>query len=566
MSFTIDLRLAGAILGALPGALWLAHATRRPLSDPTDSPDTAPASPTAPAGPSRPLHRVSRALRGITIFLAGFWSLTWLLLAAQRLPYPFELEWIGGAMRDHCARIVDGKPLYVAPGPDFFPYEYPPLYFWASAAAVSLTGCSIYIGMRTVSILSTLGCVALIFLWTRRLIQNGEKDNPKSKIQNPKSPPSFVWPALAAGLLLASYRLTGAWYDVERLDMLFLFLSLLGIYWLDCGGRWAAPAACAFALAFLTKQQAVLFILGGVAALAWRREWLPLAIFGSVALVACAVPCLLLNRQTAGWFGYYCFHVPLANGIQWHLAWHYLLADLPLYLPMILLAGILWCRLYPTRGEALAQVGRDAMLIAMTLMALLGSLLSRAHWGGDQNVLIPGFLFLGLVACVLAGRYERTGASGVTPLYALVLVQLLVCTYRPGAQLPTAANLAVGRRHLQAIRGLEREGEVLCLDHGGQTSPAHFQTMALLDVMNADKRMPSTLTAALQAHRYVAIVTDVVPSPDSLLGRALADTYAPAGCLHLDATWTVTGYPTPGPGRPVWVLRPIHHEGRAGVY
>jgi hypothetical protein len=476
--------------------------------------------------------------------------------------YPYELEWIGGGMRDHTARVLAGRPLYVAPGAGWFPYEYPPLYFYVSALVVRLTGSSIYCGMRIVSILSTLGCAALIVIWTRQLIGSQHQTSP-AVIREPGLPnhdgdtkPPLLWPLLAAGLFLSAYRLTGAWYDVERLDMLFLFLSLLGIVWLDAGPRWSVPSAIAFALAFFTKQQAVLFIFGGIGALAYRREWRGLRMFAVVCLVACLVPATLLNARTHGWFAYYCFHIPLANGIQGQLARQFVLGDLPLYAPMIALVAI--CLARGTRvGTAPARAAScDAVLIGMTLMGLLGSLLSRAHWGGDQNVLIAGYLFLGIAGCVTAGRYEREHPVAAAPLYCLVLAQLLTGVYRPDAQLPSAANRAAGLRHLEAVRQLEREGEVLCLDHGGQTAQAHFQTMALLDVVNADKRLPEPLTTALKAHRYSAILTDVIPSPSSVLGQVLDTTYAPTERLNLNATWTVTGYPTPGPTRPVWIMRP----------
>src|SRR5258708_6467816 len=79
------------------------------------------------------MEQTAALLRRAVLLLCAFWSVTWLVLALVRLPYPFELEWSGGAMRDHCERVLAGQPLYVPPGPDWFPYEYPPLYFWVSA-------------------------------------------------------------------------------------------------------------------------------------------------------------------------------------------------------------------------------------------------------------------------------------------------------------------------------------------------------------------------------------------------------------------------------------------------
>jgi hypothetical protein len=521
----MQLRLGWAVLAGLLGAVWLARSLKQRAG-------------TTEASASRHVALLHTVVGG----LAVFWSITWLVLALLRLPYPFELEWAGGAMRDHCSRLLAGQSLYVAPGPDWIPYEYPPLYMWLAAQITRIAGCSLYLSMRLISIGSTAGCAMLIAVWARRLIGPSRQ--------------ARLWSLTASGLFLAAYRLTGAWYDVERIDMLFLVLSLAGAVWLERGEVWwSALAALALSLAFFTKQQAVLFIFGGVAALAYRRQWRPLVSFTTLSLAGCLIPTLLLNRATNGWFGYYCFHVPLANGTRRDLALQYLFSDLPLYAPCILLlvAATL-------RGPWRTWLNRDlrpyALLIAMTAMGVAGSLLSRAHWGGDQNVLIAGFLMLGTAACIAAGRLERSHVASAAPLGFLLLAQLLVCTYRPDAQLPTAINRAAGYQHLNAVQLLEREGEVLCIDHGGQTTPPHFQTLALRDLLEAERQLPPSLVAAFRAHRYTAVLADVIPSAGSPLGIALAADYEPTQSLHMNATWVVTGYPTPGPDRPVWILRP----------
>jgi len=725
-------RLALALAGAAGGAVWLLRSSRAPLTgrngeDPGDdtlSPGSAPLldhdredrgeAPESPASaPLTPqswgkqarvaaagsasgsfatepgagaVPRSSRrgaaaraegaaanllADRLCTLVLAwcAVWALVWLGLALMRMRYPYELEWIGGAMRDHGERVLAGRPLYLAPGPDWFPYEYPPLYFWASAALMRLLHDTSYLSMRLISIASTIGCAAILGLWVR---------------QASPGRPGGTWGAIAAGMFLATYRFTGAWYDVERLDMLFLFLSMLGGYWLalacptggGAGGRrgtaqartaaGAPPgtyktdethkpdrpdntepasrgralglvllSAVAFWLAFLTKQQAILFIVGGVGALAWLRQWRALALFGGASAALCLASVALLNRATDGWFGYYCFHVPLANGIRPQLAAQFLFEDLPLFAPAIVAcagallmfrhagireSGYSGIRVFGARysvfGVRVAGSRREAAereavapqeaepplrqtpsasrpqhpntrtpehpntkhpntkhpntkhpntehrtpnallpTLSWSVTGLAGSLLSRAHWGGDQNVLMSGYSGLTLLACAFAARLERKRPTLAAPLYALALAQLLPLAYRPDAQLPGPAQRAAAERYLAEVRSLEREGEVLCLDHGGMTTPSHFQIMALLDVIGSEKRMPPSLLAALRSHRFAAILVDSVPSADGALGPILTY-YRPAECLHMTTTWTVTGFPTPSPGREVWVLRP----------
>ncbi|HEV2473253.1 MAG TPA: glycosyltransferase family 39 protein, partial [Chthonomonadales bacterium] len=475
--------------------------------------------------------------------------------------YPFELEWIGGAMLDHCKRVLMHLPLYTAPGPGWFPYEYPPLYTWLCAWIMEWTGGPSFVPMRLVSILSTIGCAWLLYAWCRRACG------------------STIWSIAAAGLFLASYRFTGAFYDIERLDMLFLFLSFLGCYLLarslpaepvsasaspgterSAGGEslWVVLAALAFALAFLTKQQAILFTAAGAAALAWGRRWVSVSLFLAVSFFACAIPVWALNSSSHGWFLYYCFRVPLSNGVHGELAYRFFEEDLPLFAPVIVLLGLsLWRSRMGnpsggSSGAAPRQLGGQRPLIwLMTAAGLVGALISRSHWGGYENVLMTGYALLGLAAAVAAARLRLPGL--LAPAYGLALAQLAALAYRPGAQLPTRAGEAAGRQMRRQIAALSRAGPVLYLDHGDFTDPPRFQIMALHDVAATEKRVPQSIETALRLRCFAAIVSDAKPDPhDDWLSRY----YQPERCLHLSTTWCVTGYMSPGPDRQVWILKP----------
>src|SRR5205823_418025 len=157
-----------------------------------------------------------------------------------------------------------------------------------------------------------------------------------------------------------------------------------------------------------------------------------------------------------------CFRVPLANGIKLSLARQFFLGDLPLFAPLIALGLLLpfanrrFCvRSVRNEGESEARHrAHDAVLTAMTFMGILGSLLSRAHWGGAENVLMTAYLFLAASVSILAGRWQRENLGARVPMYALVLAQLLTLTYRPDLQLPKAANREAGERYQAAIRQL----------------------------------------------------------------------------------------------------------------
>ena len=94
---------------------------------------------------------------------------TW--TAWNRLFYPFELEWMEGAMVDQVRRILDGLPLYVEPSIEYTPFIYAPLYFYLSAALSALMGIGLE-PLRVVSISATFGCFILLALIVRRESQS----------------------------------------------------------------------------------------------------------------------------------------------------------------------------------------------------------------------------------------------------------------------------------------------------------------------------------------------------------------------------------------------------------
>jgi hypothetical protein len=105
-------------------------------------------------------------------------------------------------------RVFHGQSVYPHPSLQFIPYMYPPGYYYLCAALGRLMGMSIAT-MRMASILSTLGCFAAIY--------------------------GLVWsevrrhmPAIAAaGLYAGCYVVCLEWFDLGRLDSLFVLLLLL---------------------------------------------------------------------------------------------------------------------------------------------------------------------------------------------------------------------------------------------------------------------------------------------------------------------------------------------------
>ncbi len=532
----------------------------------------------AASGPSnRPVERITRLLRISVLGMSAFWAAMWVVIAFSRVSYPYELEWMGGSVRDGCERVLSGQSLYTPPGPDWIPFLYPPLYFWVSAGMMHLAGGVSFAAMRLVSIFSTLGSAALIYLCVRRLIGPNRLGS--------------RWGLIAAGLFLAEYRIAGAWYDIERVDMLFIFLTLMGMTFLMPRGNaerpadseastygeadptrltkricfspgGAAAAAICFSLASLTKQHGLLFLAAGATTLAFARDWRSLGSFSVVAFTISGGMVALLNRQTGGWFGYYVFQVPAAGHILPELVTQFLIRDLPLMAPMLAIMAV--SRLVNMRSKrernktSVNYSGpdpRDLVLAAMTAFAILASFLGRVHWGGFDNVLIPGLLFVGMPACVAAGRLELRRPMASLPLYALCLAQIAAFSYNPAKQLPNVRQREAGARAHDAIRELEREGEVLYIDHGAITASRHFHLMALSDVYLTEKRLPEPILEALANHRFAVVVMDAPMEEKGELCQVLAREYPAIVRLDISAPWVLTGFETPNTERPMIARR-----------
>ena len=137
-------------------------------------------------------------------------------------------------------RILAGQPLYPAPTAGYVPDGYTPLYFFVSAGAARVLGVS-YLSLRLVSLVSSLACFALL----ARLVQ--------------RETGSIAAGTGAAGVFAATYFATGTWFDIGRVDSLFLALSIGGLYaarWMR-GTRGAIAAGLLLAAAALTKQTAL---------------------------------------------------------------------------------------------------------------------------------------------------------------------------------------------------------------------------------------------------------------------------------------------------------------------
>lgn len=489
--------------------------------------------------------RVSARAAGMAgrwlVGLSTAWILAWLAIAAVRITYPHELEWVGGAVLDHCRRVAAGLPIYDAPSRDWVPFMYGPLYYWLGAPLVAVFPGHPFLGLRILSILSAVGSAALVFAWVRAL----------STTQN------VLWALAAVGMMFAAYRMTGAWYDIERIDSVFLLCCLGALFLVEqyntnqARPAYLAGAAALLLAAFLTKQQGLAFGAAAAVGMVLRGHVRAGAGFSGLAALMCAAAAAALTWRTDGWYWEYAVRQPGRLGWETGLAAQFLLDALLLAPSLALLLAARGCSTTTTREPS------DCRLLYCGLAAAwIVSFVSRARWGGDQNVLIPCYVLTFACASVAASRISLRGSSHAALASFAMVGQMLVLAYNPLAQVPTETQRKAGTAYREVLRQEEARGRVLSLDHAGLLRQPGTHTLALRDWLAAGNPLPPDFTQALRERYWSAVVLDGLPDPKSPLHGEILRFYAPVSAPGIAQPWTVTGYPTPTPAKPVWILRP----------
>ena len=69
------------------------------------------------------MRQVVVVLRAVMVAGSAGYLVLYAVLAALRVRYPFDLEWLEGAMVDHVRTILEGRPLYPEPSLDVHPAD-----------------------------------------------------------------------------------------------------------------------------------------------------------------------------------------------------------------------------------------------------------------------------------------------------------------------------------------------------------------------------------------------------------------------------------------------------------
>ncbi|NTU84019.1 MAG: DUF2029 domain-containing protein [Chloroflexales bacterium] len=376
----------------------------------------------------------------------------YLYVALSRLTFPFALEWIEPASYSNVERVFQGQPLYAAPSYEFIPLIYTPLYFYVAAAVTWLIN-DVVLATRLVSLASSLAILGTLFGIAR--VRGLTR----------------AMAALAAGLFALTYHVSGYWFDVSRVDTLFLALLLLAylLAFVDIRPAWVggALAGMAVVLAFMTKQHGALVapFLAGYFLI--RRDWSRAAGFVISVCLSAAVFLAVMDRSSGGWFWLYALTIPQSEPLAPQLQHDFWFVHVgPQFYPALLsiMGSLLILAL--ARHWALLR-GRLLFIGVFGAPLFIMSYLSMSKQWGYLNGLMP---LTAAIALVTADNAQIAGPASDQPPVAsarpavlvagwlvslLILLQFPLLRYDVATAIPSREDRAAGERLVERLRGLE---------------------------------------------------------------------------------------------------------------
>ncbi len=380
------------------------------------------------------LQRIQRPLATLVVLLSLGLILLFLITSLQRLRYPFPLEQLEGTMALAVARVAHSLPLYVQPNFSFIPYMYSPAYFYVAGFAAKLFGPG-FLALRLISLLSTLGCFAVLYT----LVVTETKNR---------------LAALAGmGLYAAAYPVTQHWFDLGRVDSLYVLLVMLAL--LATRRLHPVLAALAWTLAVLAKQTIAPVALI-VLCFDWKRPRRALTGVG-VFLLSTLGSTMWLNHATHGWYSYYIFTVPGANSdLRLHAAAFFL--STTLLAPFGVALAVIAAAVLLTNADWRSERARFYLLASGSLLALCWFLAS--HAGATANTAMPFYAMLSVAFGValarllawLRGFPTSRARAGEALLLLAVCAQLASQVYSPKLSVPSSEVRASQQQFVDWLR------------------------------------------------------------------------------------------------------------------
>jgi hypothetical protein len=445
----------------------------------------------------------------LALLAAVIFAIMYFSTALPRLVYPYDLDFIEDSMLMQALRFARQQPVFIAPNADFNPHVYMPFYTFLGGWLFKFTSPS-FVPLRLLSFSASLVMALLVGYITFRETK-GDK-----------------WLlCVSVGLALGGYRISGFWFDLARVDSLFVALGLsgftLGLYARD-SQTGVVTSALLLALAFFTKQTALLLSLGLAVCLFLtnrRNGWL----FTITYVGLISVSLFSINSFTDGWFFYHVFGIASRDPVELQRLGQYIVGEVfgrmvGLSLPALLAAGLGFRRV----GW---RILREQPWLVGLAMAVAISGAGRISVGGNLNNLMPAYACLCLAPALLCRELKLWAAKpipasrprlGWPRIYSpeiiiplLALLQFALGVYNPFRYIPSPAMRASGDRFIQRLASIN--GNVLVMMHPyyallAGKEPA-TQIAALWYVRERGALpLPDDFVSRLQNHYYAAIISD----------------------------------------------------------
>lgn len=455
--------------------------------------------------------------------------LMFLWVAGSRLFYPYAVEWMEEVVFTDSVRIAVGEPLYMDPESGFAAGVYNPLYQYMVALLIGVFGPVMALG-RALSLASILAASLMIYLLIKR--ETNERGAG----------------LVGAFFFIASFPIVGFWYDLARIDSLWIFTLLAGLYCitrrpLTAGG--AAAGAAWFVMSFFTKQLtapalAVAFLYLLV------KNWRCALVFGALAATSIAAGILLLHWSSGGWHWFYVFTLTRGflsqggmkynlfyyTGSDVHMGLFYLVRYYPICIAVA--AFLVVDRMFRVRGAS--PSGLWVLLFAVFIIV---DGINYAKGNAWHNSFYTTVAFTSILVGLLWARIGDigTGRPIAAPVFCLCLLcQLFMLTYNPADHIPREQDRVEGDRFIRFVSALR--GEAWLPHHPYYAYLAgkgfHYTAEAsYLEYRNLGKLI-ARLVDDVREHRYAYIIIDTDPrcvfwNTIPPLTRALNAHYAVAG-------------------------------------
>lgn len=434
-------------------------------------------------------------LPSIVFIIAFILILLYLYVALSRLFYPYELEWTEGGMFDVSYRILHRLPIYIKPTIDYVPLMYPPGFYLLGSFLIILFGEHLW-SLRLISFISSIISGILIFEVIRKITKS----------------PFFSF--LGASIFFGAFKITGFWYDLARVDSLFIMLVLLSLYLLVCWENALSIIASSLVLsfAFFTKQSGIFFI---TATIIWLffflRKRLPL--FLLILIPMCLSITLILDHLSDGWYLYWVYKLPKYQPLLKHKLILFFKSDILKGLPVLCGMGIIWIFLFILKRKRDNLFNSKFLIFLFLLSSFIVSLLGRGIEGGVENAIIPFVAISSIVTGIAIPNFPKKLRLFI---YGIVIFQFIIFFYNPAANIPSKMDRACGDKFLKILSSIN--GDVFLPYHGFYLIKAHKKpcayTMGLFDVLK-DKdngraimdNWTALLKERLEKKGYAAIIT-----------------------------------------------------------